>query len=360
MKKQVLIILSIIFAVGTVFAQADLQPLATIKLHKTESVTLKQLKARCEVYKKQTGLASFTIDQKKEILDALIDEKLILQAAAKEGLSLTDSQTQSLYLNALSSQVGAQITEQQFAALVKEQTGLSLDEFFQSQLAMTAVEYKAFLKNQYIAQQYVVALKANELNTIVATDAEIRDYYDMNQLEFQQSDILKMFLVIVPKTTPNAKEKAQELYDSLKGNVTASKLDAVKVTGKSEGTYQAGDMYVSKNATAAAQLGISSSDLLKLFKMGKDEFSEITETSSDYQFFIAREVTPAKLLGLSDVIQPDSNIIVYDYIREALTAEKQSLYFSKAVQEVTDSLRTPSNYQMVRTGDALNSLLENW
>jgi hypothetical protein len=182
----------------------------------------------------------------------------------------------------------------------------------------------------------------------------------MNQGEFIQNDILKMFLVIVPKTTPNAKEKAQELYDSLQGNVTASKLDAVKVTGKSEGTYQAGDMYVSKNATAAAQLGISNADLLKLFKMSKDEFSDITETSTDYQFFIAREISPAKMLTLSDVVQPDSNVIVYDYIRERLTAEKQTIYFSQAVQEVTDSLRTPSNYQMVRTGDALNSLLENW
>ena len=66
------------------------------------------------------------------------------------------------------------------------------------------------------------------------------------------------------------------------------------------------------------------------------------------------------MLTLSDVVQPDSNVIVYDYIREVLTAEKQTIYFSQAVQEVTDSLRTPSNFQMVRTGDALNSLLENW
>jgi len=121
MKKQVLIILAIFLAFGTLFAQNDLQPLATIKLNKTESVTLKQLKARCEVYKKQTGLTSFTLDQKKEILDALIDEKLILQAAAKQGISLTDSQTQELYLKSLANQVGAAITEQQFASIVKEQ-----------------------------------------------------------------------------------------------------------------------------------------------------------------------------------------------------------------------------------------------
>ena len=53
------------------FAQADLQPLANIKLNKSESITLKQLKSRVESYKLQTGMASFTVEQKKEILDAM-------------------------------------------------------------------------------------------------------------------------------------------------------------------------------------------------------------------------------------------------------------------------------------------------
>ncbi|MBO5401211.1 MAG: peptidyl-prolyl cis-trans isomerase [Spirochaetaceae bacterium] len=360
MKKQVLIILAIFLVFGTLFAQNDLQPLATIKLNKTESVTLKQLKARCEVYKKQTGLTSFTLDQKKEILDALIDEKLILQAAAKQGISLTDSQTQELYLKSLANQVGAAITEQQFASIVKEQTGLSLDDFFQSQLAMTVVEYKTFLKNQYIAQQYVAMLKQSEIAQISATDAEVRDYYDMNQSTFFQSDILKLFLVIVPKTTPNASAKAQELLDSFNGKATDAKMEALKASAKAEGTYQAGDMYVSKNATAATQLGIDYTELLQLFKMSTGDFSELSETSTDYQFFISRGITPAKLLTLSDVIQPDSVVTVYEYIRENLTAQKQTMYFSQAVQEVTDSLRVPANFQMVRTGAALDSLLENW
>ena len=358
MKKQVLIILSIIFAFGTVFAQADLQPLATIKLNKTESVTLKQLKARCEVYKKQTGLASFSLDQKKEILDALIDEKLILQAATKAGLSLTDSQTQELYLNALSSQVGATVTEQEFAAAVKEQTGLSLDDFFKSQLAMSTVEYKNFLKTQYLAQQYVALQKRDEIQAIAATDSEVRDYYDMNQSSFFQSDILKLFLVVVPKTTPNAKAKAQELYDKYKSSNPS--FDSIKMDAKADGTFQAGDMYVSKNNTAATQLGISYSDLLKLFKMEIGEYSLLTETDTDYQFYIARENTPAKLLTLSDVIQPGSNYTVYEFIRENLTSQKQTLYFAEAVEEITNSLRTPENVQMVKSGDALNKLLENW
>ena len=67
-------------------AQSDLQPLVTVKLHKTESITLKQLKNRVAMYQKQTGVPSFSIDEKKEILNAMIDEKLATQAAHKAGL----------------------------------------------------------------------------------------------------------------------------------------------------------------------------------------------------------------------------------------------------------------------------------
>ena len=363
MKKQVLMILSMIFVFGTIFAQADLQPIATIKLNKTESVTLKQLKARCEVYKKQTGLTSFTVDQKKEILDSLIDEKLILQAAAKAGLNFTDSQVQEIYLKSLASQIGAQqITEQQFATIVKEQTGLSLDDFFMAQLAMTATEYKTFLKNQALAQQYVILQKEAEIASVVATDAEIREYYDMNQASFFQTDILKLFLFVVPKTTANAQGLAQELYNKALSTdfSKAANVDALKLQAKQAGTYQAGDMYVAKNDTAASQLGIGYQELLQLFKMKEGELSQLTETANDYQFYVARGITPAKLLSLSDVIQPDENVIVYDYIRDFLTAQKQNLYFVQAVEEIVTSLRTPENLQMIKSGDALNKLLENW
>lgn len=358
MKKQVLIILGMIFAFGTLFAQADLQPLATIKLNKTESVTLKQLKERCDVYKKQTGVTSFSVEQKLQILDALIDEKLLVQAAAKTGISLTDSQIQDIYISSLQQQVGAEITEQQFAAMVNQQLGLSLDEFFEAQLNMNVSEYKTYLKNQTLAQQYVLLQKGDEIQSVAATDSEVRDYYDMNQSSFFQSDILKLFLVVVPKTEANAKQKAEALYEEIKANSLS--FDEIKLKSKNDGYFQAGDMYVAKNNTAASQLGIGYSDLLQLFKMQEGEFSLLTETDTDFQFYIARGITPAKLLTLSDVVQPDSTVTVYEFIRGNLTSQKQNLYFTQAVEEVVSTLRTPENFQMLKSGDNLEALLENW
>lgn len=337
--------------------QKDLQPLVTIKLNKTESITVKDLKARCELYKIQTGLVSFTTDQKLEILDSIINEKLVLQAAAKAGLALTDTQVNELYLNTIAQQVGQAISEADFAEVVRQQTGLSLDDFFMRQLGMNAADYKVYLKNQYLIQQYILLQKQAEIAAVSATDAEIRSYYDLNRSSFAQNDILKMFLVIVEKS------KGRAFADSLRNDFVngTETQDTLRAKGKT-GTvgFQAGDMYVSKNTTAAQQLGIDYNGLLQLFANPDGFVSAVTETENDYQFYKISTHYDAKLLTLSDVVTPDSTTTVYEYIREILTGQKQNEYFAVVTQEVTDELRTPANYQMLKKDSVLTTLLEGW
>ena len=85
MKKIISnVIISALFAVSA-FAQNDLQPLAVVKLNKSETITLKQLKSRVTFFEKQYALkGNITVDQKKQILDTMISEKLVMQAATKE------------------------------------------------------------------------------------------------------------------------------------------------------------------------------------------------------------------------------------------------------------------------------------
>lgn len=358
MKKTLVCIMMCLLFTGMIFAQQkDLQPLVTIKLNKTESITVKDLKNRCDLYKIQTGMTSFTTEQKVEILDSLINEKLVLQAAAKAGLVLTDTQVNELYLNTIAQQVGQVISEADFAEVVRQQTNMNLDDFFKAQLGMTAAEYKVFLKNQYLIQQYILMQKQEEIMAVAATDAEVRSYYDLNRSSLAQNDIIKMFLVVVEKS--KGKAFADSLHDGFAAGTET--MDSLRVRGQT-GTagFQAGDMYVSKSNTAAQQLGIDYNALLQLFANPDEFVSSVTETSNDYQFYKILAHYDAKLLSLSDVITPDSTTTVYEYIREVLTQQKQSEYFTTATQEVTESLRTPANYQMLKKDSALTTLLEGW
>ncbi|HZK19584.1 MAG TPA: peptidyl-prolyl cis-trans isomerase, partial [Treponemataceae bacterium] len=321
---------------------------------------LKQLKNRVETYKKQTGRTSFSVDDKKQILDAMIDEKLVVQAAKRDGVSVSAGQAEQMFIQSISQQVGQTVSEQQFAQIVKEQTGNSLDTFFIEQVGMNVAEYKVYLQNQLTAQQYVLSLKEKEIQSVVSpTDADIRSYYEMNKTSFSQNDILKLFLVVVPKenNVNAAQNTAKKIYSQLENKEIT--VDEIKIKSQAnDAVYQAGDMYVSKGTLAAQQLGIDYNALLSLFKNDTGFISDMTETATDFQFYIIREKYEAKMLALSDVVQPDKTVTVYEYIREVLAQQKQQIAFQSAVEDVTQSLRTPSNFRMLKSGSELNALLE--
>lgn len=355
--KRVALGLALLLSTAALYAQNDLQPLAVVKLNKSETITLKQLRTRVEVYQKQTGTATFTVDQKKEILDALIDEKLVVQAAQKEGIAVTDSQVNTYFLNSLSQQVGKQVTEQQFADIVKQQTGQNLDDFMTASVGMNTADYKAYLKNQLIAQQYVLSKKQNEIKGIAPTDDEVRSFFEMNKASFVQNDMLKLYLVIVPKGSDSVGARAT-ITDMINGYKNKTKTgDAIK-NSKDNGTvYQAGDLLVAKTSQHAQQLGITYQQLLELFTKDVGYISDVTETNNDYQFYAILKKYDAKMLTLSDVVQPDTTITVYDYIKQNLTQQKQSQYLMQAVQDITKTLDTPENVDRKKTGDDLSKLL---
>ena len=181
---------------GALFAQSDLQPIAMVKIQKSEPITLGQLKTRVEAYQKELGRV-MTLDERKKVLDTIINERLVVQAAEKEGLRVPDSEVNQNFLSMISKQVGRNITEVEFSQLIKQQTGLSLDEYMRAQNGMSLSDYKNFLKSQILAQRYVMTKKQAELQNLAGpTDAEIRAYYEMNKQSFVQPNMVQIFWLL--------------------------------------------------------------------------------------------------------------------------------------------------------------------
>jgi len=357
MKRFAVGIFILFTAVAGLAAQSDLQVLAIVKLNKTEPITLRELRSRVETYQKQTN-KTFDTAQKKEILDAIIDEKLIVQAATKAGVTITDSQVDQYFMQNMSQQIGHQVTEQELADIIRKEQNMSLDDYMRKQVGMNLSEYKAYLKSQLVAQRYVVTQKKDELQAATPSDAEIRSFYEMNKASFVWNDMLKMFLVIVPKESDanGAKTKAQGLLDDYKNKKQT--LDQMRVKSRVDNSgYQAGDLLISKTQQHAQQLGLSYNDLLDLFSKDAGYVSSLTETDTDFQFYTVLEKYKAKMLDISDVVQPGTTVTVYDYIKQNLTQQKQSQYMVKAIQDISKSLDTEANVDRKKTGDALEKLL---
>lgn len=363
MKRLLFAVTFTALVTGFAAAQSDLQPIATVKLQKSEPITVKQLKSRVEAYQKELG-RSMTLDERKKVLDTLINERLVVQAADRDGVKVTDSEVNQNFLQMISQQVGKQVTELEFAQIVKQQTGMGIDEFMKAQNGMTLSEYKAFLKSQLLAQRYVMAKKQNEIQNVAGpVDSDIRSYYELYKKNFVQDDMIRLFLVVAPKgstseTSSAAKKKVEELHDKLAAK--PSSTPEVKALSQADGSgFQGGDLYINKNSTASKQLGISMEALLKIFEMNVNEVSDVSETDGDWQTFVVLEKFPAKILGLSDVIKPGTTVTVYEYIKNSMLSQAQNKAVSDALQQVISELRKPENYQILKSDADLDKVL-NW
>ncbi len=359
MKRLIASAVLLLSMMVSVFAaSSDLTPLAVVKLNGSETITVKTLKERVNFYLKQTGAKEMSLEQKKAILDSMISEKLVAQAAAKDGVSITDSQVDQAFLNSMNQQFGQQFsTESQLSDFFKKQTGKDLSAYIRDMTGFSLSDYKAYLKNQILVQQYVFTKKQDEIKKVSATDAEIRNAYSINKSTFVWDDMIKLFLVIVPKEkdASSAKKKADKMLKDYNKKPSSAE-ETIKTDEDNGKAYQAGYMIITANQ--ARQLGWASDKVVELFARKKGYISDLSETDNDYQFYVIKDKFDAKMLSIDDVIQPESKTTVYDYIKQQLTAQKQSQFFSQAALDLSKSLDSKGNVDRKKEGSALEKLLD--
>jgi hypothetical protein len=338
MKKIVSVLSILLLSAGMAFAQSDLQVLTIVKYNKSESITVKQLKTRCDTYEKQIG-TKLTVEQRKQVLEALVDEKLVLQAAAKAGISIPDSTIDQYFLEAMSQSVGASVTEKQLNDYFKTQ-GTTLDAELLKQTGMNVADYKTYLKNQLIAQQYVIQQKQSEIQAVAPTDAEIRAFYEGNKASFVWNDMVRLCFVGVPKGT-NA-DAAKNKCNEIRNKYVDKKLTKDQILAQAQladSGYSAEEGLLPKTEAAAESVRLTYASLLGLYEMDIGYVSEVTDRDDAYIFIILTGKYSAKMLSLSDIVTPDTTTTVYEYIRQNLAQSKAQEYIEEAAEQVADEVR---------------------
>ena len=368
MKKIFLALFTMLFVSTAVFAQSDLQVLAVVNLNKSESITVKQLKKRVgnlEMISQQ----KLSVEDKKTLLNTMIDEKLIVQAAQKAGISIPDSvvnQNFEAQISQLMSQLlGAptMLTEKQFDDFVKQQFNMTGDEFFKQQLGLTKADIKENLKTHLIMQQYVLMQKQQELTKIGPTPDEIKMFYQNNKSQFVQNDIAQMLRVDVK--FGDDKKASKVKINELRNKVIDKKVTVENLIsgGTVEGAgYIAQRALIEKSQAGLSMIGYPSMTLENFYKLLGQNIgyvSDIIETPDSYSFVSIIKKYDAKMLGLNDPITPENANTVYDYIRAGLTQQMVAQYLQDSIVAIAAELHTDKNVEMKKSGDALDKLL-NW
>jgi parvulin-like peptidyl-prolyl isomerase len=340
MKKLFLSVLVCVLGGLADFAQSDLQPAAIVNLTKSEPITVKQLRTEVERMEKGSG-RSLNADERRQVLDVMINERLAIQAAERDRVSISDGeinqQIQQLRAGMVQA-IGRQPTDAEFATAVRNETGLDVPAF------------RDQVRKQIIVQKYLLSKKKDLLESVkVPTEEDIQNAFNLARSQFVRPQTVR-FSMIQVNFGPDAaaKTKAKELADRLFREIGASpaKFDEVVLRGQAPNSgYQAGDGgFLPRNMEAQQIVG---GDFINTaFNLKQGEVSKLMEGGRGYQIIKVTETYEMKNLEPDDIFQLGTRITVRDYIGNSILQQRQQEILAQASQELVTELRVGKTFQV--------------
>jgi len=342
MKRAVFLLFLGLFPAIFGFAQSDLQPAATVNLVRSEVITVKQLRTEVERMEKGAG-RPLTQAERLQLLDTMINERLAVQAAERDRITITENevnaQIQELRSN-LARSLGRQPTDAEFSKAILDSSGMDLAAFRES------------LRKQMITQKYLMTKKESTFKSIkVPTEEDIRTAYNLNKAQFIRSETIRFSMIQVPYGADAAsRAKAKELADRLAKEIgtSALKFDEVFVRGQApnSGYIAADGGYLPR--TADAQRVVGQNFLNTAFSLKQGEVSKLMEgvPGSGFQIIKVTESYGMKNLELDDILDLASRTTVRNYIGNVMLQERQQLILAQATQELVTDLRKNNPFRI--------------
>ncbi len=338
-KKVLLFLLFLFFTLNTTFANILGETVATVTLTKTEGISSLQAERRIEQVKaarQQAGLPPGEVDR-QEVIDSLIAEILIRQAAERAGITVTENQIEQVIENqkkSVEAQVGQALTDRQFQQMVANQSGMNWRQFKES------------IRTNLIQQQYISSSKRNLFEAIKApTEEEILERYEENITEITNPEYVRIRQIFIPLLNKNETEKAAAkatlatAWQKLK-NGNARFEDLVLQYSEDESSkYRGGDVgYVARDDKRVEQT-YGKSFFRKLFSLEAGDYSGVIESNIGLHIIKVTEHQKARILELDDKIAPDNPMTVREYLRAGIFQERQQRVLEKALQEIVAELK---------------------
>jgi len=340
MKKILLITLFITLTSVSAFSQADLQPAAIVNLTRSEPITVRQLRTEVDRLQAASG-QTLTVDQRKEVLDAMINERLVLQAAARDRVMVTENEVnqQIQQLRAgLAQQLGRQPTDAEFAQVVRTQYNMDVQTFREQ------------LQRQLIVQRYLMTKKETLINSIrTPTEAEIGEQYNLVRAQLVRPETVRFTMIMVPygadaAARTAARQTADKLHREIGSNPSRFDELVARSVAPNSG-YQAGDAgYIPRNQEARNVVGQPLLDAA--FSTRQGQVSNVVEGLQGFCIIKVTENHAQKNLELDDIFQLGTRITVRDYIGQAMLSERQQEILVQASEELVAELRAGRPFQI--------------
>lgn len=337
MKRTALLIVILILISQFGFAQLIDKPVATVRLSKLEAITVKQFRQQIEDLEERTK-NKLSVEDRRKLLDLLISEILVNQAAEMDKISVTQGEIDARIELARKTggfglNLNRELTDQEFKSLL-QQSGLTWEEYLDQ------------LKKAILQQKYVMQKKKAFFDKLPSPpEAEIEDFYQSNKAAFVAPDMVRFkHIYIDTRNLASAQEKdkarmrADEINRELRNGGSFDDL-VVKYSDDKSSRYKGGDFgYLRRDDQARKQL-LGKEFFEAPFRMAVNEVSTVLQSNIGFHIIKITEKMPFRLLGLDDPIPPQNNSTVREHISAQLLQREQAEYYQEALLDLLDELK---------------------
>lgn len=329
--KRIILLLSLVLCIASLSAEKAFDPVvAQVKLTKTHLIKLNYLEEKLALAEKQFGKV-LTDDLKEQVLDSIINNELMMQAAAKDGIVVSESQIMDM----LRQQAGANATDEKIKEAVAAQYKMEWNEVLKG------------LINQFTLQEYIKKVGAEDLKKLATppTEDEIVDFYNSNKTKFVNPDMVRVnhvYFRTQGKTEDEAKaakKLADESMTKIKqGQKTFEEL-VNEVSEDKNSVANGGELgFLTRDNQTHKQL-LGSDFLDTVFNLPMEGVHGVFKSNSGYHIVVITEKRSARFLKLTDAVDPSSPATVGQFIAQNLQQQKVSQAFAQVTEQVVEDVR---------------------
>ena len=358
MKRFLILFLLVVITGITAFAQISMQEVAVVRLTRSQPITVSQLRTEMErrawpnlrnrlrrnptPAELRAEVQNSTVQQRRNILETMIDEVLILQAAERDRITVSDAEVNQ-QMNQLrmmmAQEEGRQPTDEEFALAIMNETGQSLPAFRES------------MRRQLVAQRYLLTQKQDLFASVrEPTEAEILNLFNLSRAQFVRPETVRFSMIHVPSGADAAsRARARELADRLSREIGSdpSRFDEAVIRGRAPNSgYQAGDGgYIPRNLAAQQMMG--EEFVNTAFSLRQGEVSRVLEGPQGFKIIKITTSLPQRNLELNDIMVPGTTETVRQNIAGALLQQRLQETTARAAQELMTELRAGNPFQIM-------------
>ncbi|GHV86153.1 hypothetical protein AGMMS50230_17610 [Spirochaetia bacterium] len=347
MKHCVLFLVVFAALAAPVFGQIDLQPVAIVRLSRTEQVSVKQFKEYLnwlkitKVMSTQDPNVQLTDAERRQALEELGNQFLACQAAEQEKITVTDREINQYFDQSIKN-----FSEGMTQVLGRAPTDSEIDTELRNRTGMTRVSYKELMKRTLLTENYLKVKKQPLFEAIKPpTEAEIQVIYNDSKAKsifdngFVRPDTARIRMLMVPIRNPGEKASASTTANTLLRQIGSdpSKFDeAVRDFRKPNSGYISGDGFVYKHDRIRQAMGAAFVDAAFSLKQG--EVSKLVERPDGFYIIKVVETYRSKTLTLDDIYNLEDNRGIT--VRQTITAAEMERRFMVALQQASEELVT--------------------